>query len=217
MADAHAPKSSPEPSGSGRSRGAQTAERLRQAARQAFAEGGWHATRVEDIIRHAGVSHGTFYTHYENKAAILDALVRESQADLDALLSAPWAGDVRANLERIIGGFLDVYARDRVVMRTWLEATNVEPAFSQLYLELRNAFVRRVESNLAAAVAASGRDTGPPPATVASTLVAMVEHFAFCWFVLGEPHDRDDAIAAIVLVWGSTLNALANFEVVRLT
>ena len=216
MADVHPSKSSSEPASGGRGRGARTAARLRQAARDAFAEGGWHATRVEDIVGHAGVSHGTFYTYYENKAAILDAIVRESQAELDALLSAPWAGDVRANLERIIGGFLDVYARDREVMRTWLEATNVEPTFSRLYLEVRNAFIGGVVSTRAAAGGGWGRDSGPPPGTVASTLVAMVEHFAFCWFVLGEPHDRDDAIAAIVLVWGSTLNALADFEVVSL-
>ena len=216
MADAEDESTPPDPATGGRGRGAKTAARLRRAARDAFAEGGWHGTRVEDVVGHAGVSHGTFYTHYENKAAVLDALVRESQSELDALLSAPWAGDVRANLERIIGGFLDVYARDRVVMRTWLQATNVEPRFSDLYLELRTAFIRRVEGNLAAAVAASGRETGPPPGTVASTLVAMVEHFAYCWFVLGEPHDRDDAIASIVLVWGSTLNALAKFEVVKL-
>jgi len=44
----------------------------------------------------------------------------------------------------------------------------------------------------------------------------MVEHFAYCWLVLGEPHERDDAVAALVLVWGGALNALASFRLVRL-
>jgi AcrR family transcriptional regulator len=197
-------------------RGARTAARLRRAALDAFSELGWQTTRVEDIVRRAGVSHGTFYTYYENKAAVLDDLVRESQADLDALASAPWqAHDVRGALERVIGGFLDVYQRDVVVMRTWLAASRDERAFSDLYLEARAAFVRRVAHHLTAA--ASGRSGGPPAETVASALVAMVEHFAYCWLVLGEPHDRADAVGGLVLIWGSALNALAGFDLVRMS
>ncbi|MDP9405268.1 MAG: TetR/AcrR family transcriptional regulator, partial [Actinomycetota bacterium] len=116
-------------------RGARTAARLRQAARDAFNELGWHATRVEDIVGRAGVSHGTFYTYYENKAALLDDLVRASQAHLIELASAPWeADDVRGALERIIGGFLDHYADDKVVMRTWLQAAREERSFAELYV-----------------------------------------------------------------------------------
>ncbi|MDP8969600.1 MAG: TetR/AcrR family transcriptional regulator [Actinomycetota bacterium] len=198
------------------SRGARTAARLRRAAREAFAELGWLATRVEDVVQRAVVSHGTFYTYYDNKSAVLADLVRSLQADVVALGAAPWeAQDVRGALERIIGGFLDLYRRDAVVMRTWLEAARDEPSFSELYLQSRALFVRRVAEHLASAAASSGR-SGPPADTVASALVAMVEHFAFCWAVLGEHHERADAVQALVLVWGSTLNALAGFELVRL-
>ncbi|MBA2530471.1 MAG: TetR/AcrR family transcriptional regulator [Euzebyales bacterium] len=198
-----------------RSRGAKTAERLRQAAREAFTELGWHGTRVEDIVTRAGVSHGTFYTYYDNKAAVLADLVQESQSALVSLADAPWRGDdVRGALERVIGGFLDRYRADRVIMRTWLQAAREERTFSDMYVQARARFVRRVADNLAAAVAASGRIHGPPALTVASALVAMVEHFAYCWAVLGEEHDRDDAVEALVLVWGSTLNDLAGFDLV---
>ncbi|CAN5343175.1 hypothetical protein BH20ACT9_BH20ACT9_15570 [soil metagenome] len=195
-------------------RGERTASRLRQAAREAFSELGWQGTRVEDIVRRAGVSHGTFYTYYENKSSLLDDLVRSSQADMDELASALWeAGDVRGALERIIGGFLDLYERDAVIMRTWLQAARDERAFSDLYREVRAAFVRRVARNVSLALAASRRRDGPSADTVASALVAMVEHFAYCWLVLGEPHERQEAIESLVLVWGSTLNALTGFEV----
>ena len=198
-------------------KGARTAARLRQAASDAFAELGWQTTRVQDIVRRAGVSHGTFYTYYDNKAALLDDLVRASQAELDALASAPWhAHDVRGALERIIGGFLDVYRRDLVVMRTWLEAARDERVFADLYLEMRAVFVRRVAQHVTAAVHVSGRSGGPPAETVASALVAMVEHFAYCWLVLGEPHDRADAVDGLVLIWGSALNALTGSDLVRM-
>lgn len=201
-----------------RSRGERTAERLREAAREAFAELGWQGTRVEDIVKLAGVSHGTFYTYYENKTAVLSALVEDSEAAFSALAAAPWeADDVRGALERVIGGFLDRYRTDSMVMRTWLQAARDERGFSRLYVESRRLFVDRVADKVATALAASGREVAHPPHTVASSLVAMVEHFAYCWLVLGEEHDPDEAIGSLVLVWGATLNALAGFDVVDLS
>ncbi|MFO8075492.1 MAG: TetR/AcrR family transcriptional regulator [Egibacteraceae bacterium] len=196
-------------------RGARTAARLRRAAEQAFGELGWQGTRVQDIVRRAGVSHGTFYNYYDNRAAVLEELVAESHAAFVALASAPWyADDVRGALERVIGGFLERYRRDAVVMGTWLEAAQHEERFAELYRRSRALFVERVAEQVASVLAASQRTAGPPAHTVAASLVAMVEHFAYCWVVLGEPHEHDDALAALVLVWGGALNELAGFAVV---
>jgi AcrR family transcriptional regulator len=199
------------------SRGARTAARLRAAGVEAFAELGWQGTRVEDIVQRAGVSHGTFYTYYENKSALLADVVRVSQAGFAELAAAPWsADDVRGALEAIVAGFLDSYQEDALIMRAWLQAARDDRAFSDLYLSARELFVKRVADNVATVLAASTRpaDEVPPATTVASTLVAMVEHFAYVWLVLGEQHERDDVIRSIVTVWGSTLNALAGFQVV---
>ena len=80
----------------------------------------------------------------------------------------------------------------------------------------RALFVRRVAEHLSLAAARGGRRDVPTAQTVASALVAMVEHLAYTWLVLGEPHERDDVLDALVLVWGGALNALASSEVVRL-
>ena len=113
-------------------RGARTAARLREAAKEAFDELGWGGTRVEDVVQRAGVSHGTFYTYYDNKSALLADLVAESQRDIAALASAPWVGeDVRAALAAVVAGFLDRYARDAVTMRTWLEAAREDRTFAE--------------------------------------------------------------------------------------
>ena len=198
-------------------RGARTAARLRDAAVRAFTELGWQATRVQDIVERAGVSHGTFYSYYDNKTAALVDLVRSSQADLDDLASQPWgAEDPRVMLERIIGGVLDLFQRDAPIMRAWYQAARDERDLSALYLAARGRFIDRVEEQVQRVVAASGRTGMPPARTVASALAAMVEHFAYCWAVLGEEHDRDDAMAALVLLWGSAINGLAGFEVVSL-
>ena len=197
-------------------RGLRTAERLRIAAREVFGELGYQATRVQDVAERAGVSHGTFYTYYENKSAVLVDLVREASRAFEVLAEEPWeAEDVRGALERVIGGFLDRYAADAAVMRAWLQAAREERDFSALYLEVRRRFVDRITEQVDAVLAASGRVGAPPAATVASALAAMVEHFAYCWAVLGEPHDRGDAVDALALVWGGGINALAGFELVR--
>ena len=205
----------PASSGATGARGGKTAAKLRDAARSAFAELGWQATRVEDIVQRAGVSHGTFYTYYSNKAAALDDLVRFSQADLANLASQPWqADDVRSALERIIGGLVDLYERDAPILRSWLAAARDERQFSDLYLEMRALYIDRVAENIDPVITLSGQQEIASPHTIAAALVAMVEHLCYCWLVLGEEHERADVMESVVLIWGSTLNALAGFELV---
>ncbi len=50
------------------------------AARACFLEGGYHATRVQQIARAAGLSKGAVYFHFENKRALLEALVEDEFA-----------------------------------------------------------------------------------------------------------------------------------------
>ena len=197
-------------------RATRTAERLRQAAREAFSDLGWQSTRVQDIVQRAGVSHGTFYTYYPNKAAVLDDLVRFSQADLAALAAQPWeADDVRSALRRIIGGLIDLYERDAPILRSWLDAAREERQFSGLYVELRALYIDRVAENLETVMSMSRRPPATPARTIAAALVAMVEQLCYCWIVLGEQHERTAVIDSLVLIWGSTLNALAGFELVE--
>jgi hypothetical protein len=74
-----------------------------------------------------------------------------------------------------------------------------------------------VGENVRGVIEAAGRTDVPNPETVASALVSMVEHFAYTWHVLGEPHAREDAVDAVVLIWGAALNALAGWEIVKLS
>ena len=192
-----------------------TAARIREAAREAFGELGWNATRVEDIVGRAGVSHGTFYTYYENKTAVVVALVGGLQGELQRLVEDPWeAEDVRGAIRRVVAGLLDLYEREAVVLRTWLQAARDEQELGERYRLTRERFVERVSQNVAAVAEAGGRDAGQFALTVAAALVAMVEHLFYSWLVMGEPHRREDVLEAVLLIWGASLNALAGFPVV---
>ena len=71
-----------------------TGRDLLAAALEVFVGKGYPATTISDIVRAAGVTQGTFYLYFENKADIFSALLREYRelliadlfgADLDAV------------------------------------------------------------------------------------------------------------------------------------
>jgi len=68
-----------------RARGRETRARLLDAGSRVFAAKGYHATRVDDIVKVARTSHGTFYLYFANKEALFDALVAEAGAALHDL------------------------------------------------------------------------------------------------------------------------------------
>ena len=74
-------------------RGRRTREALVVAARRVFEERGYDGTRMGDIAEAAGVSHGTVYTWFATKDAVLMAVVESLVDDLYASLSTPEAAD----------------------------------------------------------------------------------------------------------------------------
>lgn len=53
-------------------------EAILEAARKVFAELGFEATTVRDIIRGTDLASGTFYNYFKSKEEVFDALARES-------------------------------------------------------------------------------------------------------------------------------------------
>jgi AcrR family transcriptional regulator len=56
-------------------------DKLKKSARKLFVERGYHATRPQDIAREAGLGHGTFYLHYQDKRACYLAFVEDARAE----------------------------------------------------------------------------------------------------------------------------------------
>jgi len=82
------------------------------AAKQVFAERGYHATTIADIARQAGLSYGSIYWYYESKEALFHELVSAEASALRAHINgavrtastdegpaAPLQAAVRATLE----------------------------------------------------------------------------------------------------------------------
>ena len=62
--------------------------KLKRAARKLFVERGYHATRPQDIAREAGLGHGTFYLHYNDKRACFLCFVEDAREELQEYVDA---------------------------------------------------------------------------------------------------------------------------------
>jgi AcrR family transcriptional regulator len=180
------------------SRGERTAARLRAAAREVFAQRGFAAARVEDIVAEAGVSHGTFYTYFENKSAALDALIDATTVDLLAVVDEPWEGDdVAATIQAVIARFVDVFVADADVIRAWLEATAHEPHFRERLRQVRSGYVDRVATQVEPAL----RETGHDAHVAAAALVAMVEGYATEALSDDDAVQRRRTVSTLAAIW----------------
>jgi AcrR family transcriptional regulator len=84
-------------------RGARRREILRAAAR-VFADKGIREAKVGDIARAAGLSHGLIYHYFESKDAILEAILEEKLAQMQALMAESKDGGGPI-LDRIVRNF----------------------------------------------------------------------------------------------------------------
>ncbi len=124
--------------------GRDTVRRLLEAGLVEFEEAGFQAARVEDIVRRAKTSHGTFYLYFANKDDLFRTLLRDALVDMANItdefpvVTGNDAG--RAALRRWVQSFCDTYAAHATVIRILSQAEIVgESVFSdglQLFFRL---------------------------------------------------------------------------------
>src|SRR3712207_6768078 len=101
-------------------RRATTRRALLDAAREMFAERGYHGAAAEEIVRRAGVTRGAMYHHFEDKRELFRAVVEEIETEVDEAVLEAARGSMRESgdpLEAWMAGFyasLDVYSRPDV-------------------------------------------------------------------------------------------------------
>jgi AcrR family transcriptional regulator len=164
-----------------RRQGVETRAKLLDAAVPALAENGYHATRVDDIVRSAGVSHGTFYLYFANKEDLFRTLADRCADEADALAESLGVVDAGAagvaTLRAWLAEFIAFYRRYGVVIRAWAENQVTDGALARP----GTASFGRITTTLQASM--TGRpDGGDPPRQVelrSAALLAMIERFAY--------------------------------------
>lgn len=161
-----------------RARGQRTLARLLEAGAEVFATRGYHAARVDDVVKAAETSHGTFYLYFASKEELFRALAEEAAGALAD--QARQLGDLRpgpegeAELRAWLEGFAEAFERHGPVIRAWTEAEAETSAIGELGTDLLGTIAAVLAERIAASPA-EGLD--PPAAGLA--LVAMVERVLY--------------------------------------
>src|SRR5438874_6618214 len=71
-----------------RAQGKKTMRKLRDAAMTVFEKRGYHAARVDDIVKVAKTSHGTFYLYFANKEDLFRTLTADVAEEMTGLLES---------------------------------------------------------------------------------------------------------------------------------
>ncbi len=174
-------------------RSARTRRKLLDGALAAMEERGFHATRVDDIVRHAGVSHGAFYLYFDDKQALFRILAAEAAEDMAARVAIlggedPLAGEALVDW---LVDFVEGYRRHGAVIRAWMEDHTRDEGLRTLANDI---FARVVEDLDRRVDTATLGPLGPV------ALLALLERFTYFTTSRGLTADRDALRSAAALV-----------------
>lgn len=101
----------------GRSRRAKTEAKIIESALHVFAEKGQDAPVIDDFIKAAGVSRGTFYNYFKSTTELLNA-------------TSTWlTEDLVESIEREIRTIKDPVIRHGIGLRLWMKKAEVDSAW----------------------------------------------------------------------------------------
>ena len=164
--------------GSARGQGARTRARLLDAGMAVFADRGYHAARVDDVVAHAEVSHGTFYLYFPNKQALLAALAEQCATEMSGVIAGLGAvtpdAAGRATVRAWLAEFVATYQRYGVVIRAWMEDTVGDTELVRLGRDTFGA----VSASLVTRIEEAGG--GPDDPFLGSvSLLALIERYTY--------------------------------------
>ena len=191
-------------------RGRRTRDNLLAAGRTVFEQRGYTGTRMSDIATAAGVSHGTVYTWFDDKEALLRALVDDIVREVFAALAI--GDEVPEPQQRMLEAnrrYLAAYRRHGRMLEVVEEAAASDARYRDALTGVRRDHVARVTRDIArlqsTGVAAPDLDA----AVAAGALCAMVEGFGRHWYGRGEStsaaYDDDTAVETLTLLWARGL------------
>lgn len=185
-----------------RAQGKKTMRRLLDAGMKVFGKRGYHAARVDDIVKLAKTSHGTFYLYFANKDDLLQALMHDCVDEMEQLadqLPAITAdAEGREALRGWLDRFADLYRHYGPVVRAWTEAETAGTTFGQRGQQVLGEFAGKLANRIGEA-----NPDEVDPTIAALAFVAMIERFNYFVITRQIEFDRDvvlDTLANIVHV-----------------
>lgn len=145
--------------------GSATSRRLLDAAVEAFADKGFHATTTRDIATRAGLSPAGLYVHYPSKSALLGQLSKVGHRAALRLVEHTLAlpGDSPRRLHALVAAFVAWHAEHHTVARiVQYELRSLEAADREEVAAMRRRLEHLVETEVRRGVAAGTLTTDHP-------------------------------------------------------
>jgi AcrR family transcriptional regulator len=159
--------------------GQQTVRKLLAAGLAELDERGFQAVRVDDVVRRANTSHGTFYLYFANKDDLFKALLQDALHDMGVItdefpvVTSNAAG--RAALRRWVERFCDTYAAHSTVIRILSQAEIVGEEVWGDGLKLLFRLAEAITQGMTAAGDSAGRELAEHAELTAVACLMMLE------------------------------------------
>ena len=174
-----------------------------QGAHRVFMTLGFDGASMGEIAKAAGVSKGTLYVYFTDKAQLFEAMVEQECAVQNSTVFQidPTNPDVAATLTKIGTGYISVLGRPQgaTAIRTVMAIAERMPEIGRRYYEnVPAAWTTRLASYLDAQVAA-GRLAVPDTFLAASQFLHCCQATLFLPYILqAAPPPPQDKIATVV-------------------
>lgn len=187
-----------------------TRDALLAAAYELFVTDGYQATAVADIAAKAGVSLGTFYQYFRDRADIMTTLVSFGVLELVREDTRRWdPARGRIGLRRVIAAFVEAYASTAGFQAVWEEVAQVDESLAALRRDLSRVFTRAIADALASGGAAGVVRSDLDPEAMAVALTAMVDRYCYTVYVFDPPvggaPDPDDTVDLLASLWADAV------------
>ncbi|MEY2461599.1 MAG: hypothetical protein QOG30_3429 [Acidimicrobiaceae bacterium] len=182
-----------------RARGQRTVRKLLDAGIDVFGSKGYFPARVDDIVKVAKTSHGTFYLYFANKEDLFRALVLDVTDEIGELVESlgPLTPDDESfeMLREWLGRFGEIHQRYGPVIKAWTEAEIDTSEFGRMGANMLGDFVIKLGQRIAKSPAVVA-----DPQLAALALVAMIEranYYAMSGQIGNGKGDVTDTLAEI--------------------
>lgn len=188
-------------------RGRRTRNSIVRNARGVFEARGFSDTTMQDLAEAADVSHGTVYTYFDSKEAVLFEVCDGLVAEVFAAVRVP--DDLRADpVARIEEGnrrYLAAYIKHARMLEVVEQAATTDQRFRDLIDGLRKVFVDKAAGTLRHFQADGLVDGSLRPDIAGPALVGMVESFARRWHDHEQTYEPEQVVRTLTRMWARAI------------